>query len=203
MKEKYRICKNFRQRTQKKWDIRLKALLMEATLRPVLEPSCSNSTPSKSVLVWIAPPALSSFRHCSPSLVPKKFQKKQRSCSLAPSKEGNGVVSKRPCLGCLPSPDCQRATSLSGHLSPPRDLTPGSGRGPRHLIVPLTPEAFQVARDLMALPAPWPAGETLKVPPSKGKTTRGPPQGTMGHHQSLEERHWSMTPRPQSPAPQP
>lgn len=51
VKDKYQICWDFRSCIKKDGDIRLKALLMEAALRPVSEPSHSDLEQSTSASV--------------------------------------------------------------------------------------------------------------------------------------------------------
>lgn len=108
-KDKCRICKNFRPKTQKEQDIHLRALLMQAALRPALEPSHSDSTASNSISVRSAVLASGSSQHYFPLPVPKKWQKKS-----PPAPEGKGALGKGhvPALGLhgttvevgLPSP---------------------------------------------------------------------------------------------------
>lgn len=106
VRERCQICRNFKPRMKKDREARLRAILMEAALRPVSEPSRLDSAPSTLASVRSAPPELHVSRHCSPSLVPRKKHKKQR------SERGCSPVLKK---GMFPAPG--PPVSLGGKLT--------------------------------------------------------------------------------------
>lgn len=111
-------------------------------------------------------------QHGSTSPMPEKQQEKQHADrGLSPvlkdkkAKLGKGLV-----FGQLPASEQQERASPPRSLSPLKEPPPtlGSGRGPLHVVVPSTTEAFQVARDLMA----------LSVPPTLRDSSTGVGEGT-------------------------
>lgn len=69
--EKWKICKSFHPRTKKDRDIRLKAILMDLALRPLLEPRL-DLAPSTEASIRSVPLVPASSRHCLTSPVLKK-----------------------------------------------------------------------------------------------------------------------------------
>ncbi|XP_067416881.1 serine/arginine repetitive matrix protein 1-like isoform X1 [Emydura macquarii macquarii] len=167
-REKCKICRAFKPRTQKDQGIQLKAVLMEAALRPASEPPRSTSVPSVSS-VQSAPPAPTSTRcrEASPAPGKKKRQRTERRHSPAPPvRAGSNVEMHQP----------RHVESSLVPASPSREPlpTPRSGGVP-----PSTLEAFQAARALLALLTPPLPSPQLREKGlvSQGKPTLGPPEG--------------------------
>lgn len=128
----------------------------------------------------------------------EKDAHKRRSSPANRKKKSMGDQ-KRPLLGCQ-SPQPPKGPSLLRALTPVpgRPLTPGSGKGPHHLVVLSTPEAFQTMTLREGRPpycdsASMPAGSQLR-----DKSALRPAQ------QSLSPRHrspvyrWCPNTRPHS-----
>lgn len=119
IREHYQICWNFKPHTKKDRKARLRAVLMEVTLSLVLEPSQSDLAPSTSASVQNAPPALHMSCHCSPSLMPRKRHKKQRSnwgWSLVLRQDKRGVQWNAIHVGPFLHPSTLVALSIPSRL---------------------------------------------------------------------------------------
>lgn len=132
-------------------DVRLKAILMEAGLRPASELNLSESCgvfwhlcralPQHSVL-----PSTVLHTWCRGRNIRNSAQ---RGHSLVPKRDkqgGIGIVRSASSHSSSPKPLMAPQTPVQD--TPP---TPRNGRGPRWLLAPSTPEAFQVAKDLLSL----------------------------------------------------
>lgn len=189
---------------------------MEATLKPVSEPSESDLPPSTSVSVQSALSAPGASKHCSSSPVPWKKHKKQhpeRACLPVQKRRNKRGDRVRPALGHSSTPG-----RVSAPSTPPREmslvwdppLTPRSHHSTSGLTVLLTIEAYQVARNLLSLPVhPALLGNLLSLA-SRTRRANGasgtfptpgppvPPRGkpypilashSLAHHQSPESWH--------------
>ncbi|EMP33098.1 Protein Smaug like protein 1 [Chelonia mydas] len=173
--DKCHICKSFKARIKKERIIHLKALLMESALTLVPEQQ-SDSALSTAASMRSAPPAASMSQHPSPSTAPgKKPLKTGRGRSPTPRKgQERAAGEPRPVPGSSTPPLGSQSSSQVKRCSPSHALPTSldSGAGPRQLQVPLTPEALQVAQDILMIlvpPSPAPA-----VPQSWGKPVLGP-----------------------------
>lgn len=154
VREKCKICNSFCPRTKKDCDIQLKAILMELALRLASEPGCSDSVMGTAALARSSPPALFSFWYRSPSPVPKKSPKKthaEQECLMAGKKSAGDQV--RPVLGHQSPQHLQVSLPLRASSSV-QGPTLGSRKGPHHLAMPTTLEAFQVMKELLAMLIP-------------------------------------------------